>query len=76
MSIGIERRDGGTVVVTIERPEALNALNRETLSELRDRLRELAVDTDARVLVLTGAGERALAAGAVLNEMMVMSCVV
>jgi enoyl-CoA hydratase len=73
MSIGIERRDGGTVVVTIERPEALNALNRETLSELRDRLRELAVDTDARVLVLTGAGDRAFAAGADIKAMSDMS---
>jgi enoyl-CoA hydratase len=60
-------------VVTIDRQEALNALNRETLSELRDRLRELAVDTDVRVLVLTGAGERAFAAGADINEMSDMS---
>jgi enoyl-CoA hydratase len=65
----VERRDGGVVVVTIDRPEALNALNREALSELRDRLRGLAVDTDVRVLVLTGAGDRAFAAGADIKEM-------
>ena len=57
------------VVVTIDRPDALNALDRETLSELRDRLRELANDTSARVLVLTGAGDRAFAAGADIREM-------
>ena len=51
-------------LVTIDRPDALNALNRETLSELRDRLRELATDTGVRVVVLTGAGDRAFAAGA------------
>jgi enoyl-CoA hydratase len=61
------------VVVTIDRQDALNALDRETLSELRDRLRALATDTDARVLVLTGAGDRAFAAGADIKEMTEMS---
>jgi enoyl-CoA hydratase len=65
----VERRDGGVVVVTLDRQEALNALNREVLSELRDRLRELATDTETRVLVLTGAGDRAFAAGADIKEM-------
>jgi enoyl-CoA hydratase len=69
----VDRRGGGVVVVTIDRPEALNALNRDTLSELRDRLRELATDTDARVLVVTGAGDRAFAAGADIGEMTEMS---
>jgi enoyl-CoA hydratase len=63
----------GTAVVTIDREDALNALNREVLSELRDRLRELATDTDVRVLVLTGAGDRAFAAGADIKEMTEMS---
>jgi enoyl-CoA hydratase len=65
--------DDGTAVVTIDRQDALNALNGETLSELRDRLRELAMDTAARVVVLTGAGERAFAAGADIKEMTDMS---
>ena len=68
MPIQVSNHDG-VVVVTIDRPDALNALNRETLSELRDRLRELAADTTARVLVLTGAGDRAFAAGADIKEM-------
>ena len=63
----------GVALVAIDRPEALNALNRETLTELRDRLRELATDTDTRVLVLTGAGDRAFAAGADIKEMSDMS---
>jgi enoyl-CoA hydratase len=70
--IHVSNRDG-VAVVAIDRPDALNALNRETLSELRDRLRELAVDTDVRVLVLTGAGDRAFAAGADIKEMSDMS---
>ena len=56
-------------VVTVNRPEALNALNLETLTELRDRLQELSDDSDARVVVLTGAGEKAFVAGADIKYM-------
>jgi enoyl-CoA hydratase len=63
----------GVALVTIDRHEALNALDQELLSELRDRLRELATDTEARVLVLTGAGDRAFAAGADIKEMTEMT---
>ena len=56
-------------VVTIDRQDALNALNVETLTELRDRLRELATDEDVRVVVLTGAGEKAFVAGADIKYM-------
>jgi Enoyl-CoA hydratase/carnithine racemase len=62
-------RDGAVAVVTIDRPDALNALNVETLTELRDRLLELAADEDARVVVLTGAGEKAFVAGADIKYM-------
>jgi enoyl-CoA hydratase len=47
----------------------MNALDRPTLGELHDRLRELAHDDDARVVVLTGAGERAFVAGADIKYM-------
>jgi enoyl-CoA hydratase len=47
----------------------MNALDRPTLEELRDRLRELAADAEARVLVLTGAGDRAFIAGADIKYM-------
>src|SRR5262249_27075422 len=56
-----------------DRPDALNALNRELLTKLRDRLRELAEDPAVRVVVLTGAGDRAFAAGADIKEMEPMS---
>jgi len=55
--------------VTIDRQDALNALDVATLSELRDRLRELADDADVRVVVLTGAGEKAFVAGADVKYM-------
>jgi enoyl-CoA hydratase len=62
-------RDGAVAVVTIDRQDALNALNVETLTELRDRLRELGADEDVRALVLTGAGEKAFVAGADIKYM-------
>jgi enoyl-CoA hydratase len=61
--IGVAR-DGGVAVVTVDRQEALNALDLSALTDLRDRLAELAADGSARVVVLTGAGERAFVAGA------------
>ncbi|HZR92794.1 MAG TPA: enoyl-CoA hydratase-related protein [Gaiellaceae bacterium] len=62
-------REQAVAVVTVDRPEALNALDRPTLVELRDRLVELAGDETARVVVLTGAGERAFIAGADIKYM-------
>jgi enoyl-CoA hydratase len=62
-------RDGAVAVVTIDRQEALNALNVETLTELRDRLGELSTDGDVRAIVLTGAGEKAFVAGADIKYM-------
>ena len=61
--------DGGVCVVTIDRQDALNALNVETLTELRDRLREVAADQSVRAVVLTGAGEKAFVAGADIKYM-------
>jgi enoyl-CoA hydratase len=63
------RRDGAVAVVTIDRQEALNALDVATLTELRDRLRELSGDESVRAVVLTGAGEKAFAAGADIKYM-------
>jgi enoyl-CoA hydratase len=62
-------RDGAVAVVTIDRQDALNALNVETLTELRDRLRELGASVDVRAVVLTGAGEKAFVAGADIKYM-------
>jgi len=56
-------------VVTVDRQDALNALDLETLEALRDRLRELAEDVETRVVVLTGAGDRAFIAGADIKYM-------
>jgi enoyl-CoA hydratase len=62
------QREAGVVTVTIDRPEAMNALDVATLTELRDRLLELRDEPEARVVVLTGAGDRAFCAGGDLKE--------
>ena len=66
--IGLERREGAAIV-TVDRPEAMNALDLEHLEALRERLAELAADAEARVVVLTGAGEKAFVAGADIKYM-------
>jgi enoyl-CoA hydratase len=62
-------RDAGIATVTIDRQDALNALDVATLVELRDRLAELAADGEVRAVVLTGAGEKAFVAGADIKYM-------
>ena len=55
--------------VKINRPEKLNALNRRTMEELFDCFRALQTDNEIRVVILTGSGEKAFAAGADINEL-------
>jgi enoyl-CoA hydratase len=55
--------------VTINRPEKLNALNRQVMDELDACLHAIQNDDEVRVVILTGAGEKAFAAGADLNEL-------
>ena len=66
--IHVDREDA-VAIVTVDRQDALNALDVGTLTDLRDRLRELADDAEARVVVLTGAGEKAFVAGADIKYM-------
>jgi enoyl-CoA hydratase len=62
-------REGGVAVVTVDRPDALNALNVETNQSLLAAARELSDDDGARVVVLTGAGDRSFVAGADIEAM-------
>ncbi|MEZ4506133.1 MAG: enoyl-CoA hydratase-related protein [Thermomicrobiales bacterium] len=68
MAIEVERR-GAIAVVTMSRPEALNAFNNEQLVSLAETFDLLAADGSVRAVVLTGAGDRAFAAGADIKEM-------
>jgi enoyl-CoA hydratase len=68
VTVEVERAEGRVAVVTLNRPDALNALDVETLTALRDSLSELDLDDAVRAVVLTGAG-RAFAAGADIKYM-------
>ena len=57
------------VVVTINRPKSLNALNSETLAELNTCLAEIEGRTDIKVVILTGSGSKSFVAGADISEM-------
>ncbi len=61
--------EGAIAVVTIRREKALNALNRTVMRELAEVLVTLEADAAVRVVVLTGAGEKAFVAGADIAEM-------
>lgn len=65
----IETHEPGVRLVKISRREALNALNTETLEELKAVLSEAALDDAVRVVVLTGEGEKSFIAGADIAEM-------
>ncbi len=69
-NILLEKEDR-LAVITINRPNVLNALNDQTISELHQCLREISREADVRVVILTGAGEKAFVAGADINELKV-----
>ncbi|MFP5330578.1 MAG: enoyl-CoA hydratase-related protein, partial [Alphaproteobacteria bacterium] len=67
-TILVEKR-GAVTLVTINRPDALNALNSEVLKDLISAFAAYDADESQRCLVLTGSGEKAFAAGADIKEM-------
>ncbi len=64
----IEKLDGGVALATVNRPDKMNALNGEVRCAVFEALDELEGDDDVRVVVLTGAGDRAFIAGADISE--------
>ena len=66
-------RHAAVLIVTINRPKVLNALNAQTLAELDRVVDEAARDADVRAIVLTGAGDRSFVAGADINELAVQA---
>jgi enoyl-CoA hydratase len=61
--------DQGVATLTFHRPKALNALNAALLAEFSQALRDIEDDESIRVLVLTGAGDKAFVAGADITEL-------
>jgi enoyl-CoA hydratase len=64
---------GNVAIVTINRPAVLNALNGQTLDELRRAILDLRDDDNVRAVILTGAGEKAFVAGADIRELAVQT---
>lgn len=63
-----EQRDGAIIVVTIDRPQAHNAVDHATAVDLAAAIERFGADDDSAVLVLTGAGPRSFCAGADLKS--------
>ena len=61
--------DGPIATLTFNRPEKLNAVNAPTVDELDQALEQIEANQDLRVLILTGAGEKAFVAGADIHEL-------
>lgn len=69
MSLVLITRDDAVATVTLNRPEAMNALSKALRADLAAAMREVAADDSIRAIVLTGAGERAFTAGLDLKEL-------
>lgn len=60
--------EGKTAIISINRPESLNALNAQTIQELSEAFGDLNADKEIRVIILTGSGEKSFVAGADIKE--------
>jgi enoyl-CoA hydratase len=68
-NVTLESPEQGIHLLSINRPKALNALNKATLSDIASALEAVRADEAARVLMITGAGDKAFVAGADIAEM-------
>ncbi|GAA4940147.1 enoyl-CoA hydratase-related protein [Algibacter agarivorans] len=64
----ISQQNNGIVTITINRPNKLNALNKETIEELHDAFDVANKDQNTKVIIVTGSGEKAFVAGADISE--------
>ncbi|MFH1985796.1 MAG: enoyl-CoA hydratase-related protein [Pseudomonadota bacterium] len=69
----IREDQGGVATLTLNRPQIMNSLNFEMLQALRDQVSALRFDPNIRVVIVTGAGDRAFCAGADLKERATLS---
>ena len=69
----VYEKSEGIATITLNRPEALNAFNKEVVSEVLQALEDIRSDESVRVVILTGAGEKAFSAGADIKAMIGMN---
>ena len=67
-NVRTENRDG-VLVITVDRPKVLNALNAQTVAEIGEAFAAAREDDSVRCVILTGGGEKAFVAGADINEL-------
>lgn len=67
--------EGAIAEITVNRPKALNALNSQTITELGSVVSELADNKEVKVVIITGAGQKAFVAGADIKEMRDMNAI-
>lgn len=64
----LSKTKNGITTITIDRPSKLNALNRETIQELRNAFEDAEESSKTKVIIITGSGEKAFVAGADISE--------
>ena len=69
----IYEKSDGIATITLNRPEAMNAFSKDVVSEILNALEDVRNDDAVRVVVLTGAGEKAFSAGADIRSMVGMT---
>lgn len=72
-NIRFEVDDAGIALLTVNRPEKLNALNSETVLELHAAVEQAGREVNVRALIVTGAGEKAFVAGADINQLAMLT---
>ncbi|MEA1961434.1 MAG: short-chain-enoyl-CoA hydratase [Bacillota bacterium] len=66
----ILEKEGALAILTVNRPKAMNALNKDTLEEIREAVKDVAADDNLYALIVTGSGDKAFVAGADIAYMM------
>lgn len=64
------KKEGKIATITVDRPDALNALNSDVLTQLKEAADKVSKDKDIYVVIVTGSGEKAFVAGADIKEML------
>ena len=67
------RKDGNVIVLTLSRPEKLNALDSEMIADLGDAVKTISADADCRCVVFEGAGEKAFSTGVDISYLRTLS---